>query len=54
MAKKGRIEIRTELQEFLSHWERQTDGTIALLRALPTDQYDFRPEKGGRSIGELA
>ena len=54
LRKKGRIEMRTELQEFLRHWERETDGTLALLRALPTDQYDFRPDTGGRSIGELA
>lgn len=46
--------MQTELQEFSRHWERETDGTLALLRALPTDQYDFRPDTGGRSIGELA
>jgi len=38
----------------LSQWERETDGTLALLRALPSDQYDFRPDAGGRSLGELA
>jgi uncharacterized damage-inducible protein DinB len=27
---------------------------IALLRALPSDRYDFRPDAGGRSLGELA
>jgi uncharacterized damage-inducible protein DinB len=54
LRKKGGIEMRTEMQEFLRHWERETDGTLALLRALPTDQYDFRPDTGGRSIGELA
>src|SRR6266498_2883316 len=43
-----------ELQEFLQQWERETEGTIALLRALPVDRYDFRPDAGGRSIGELA
>src|SRR5260221_1464792 len=56
--KKGRIamqtELQTELQEFLRHWERETDGMLDLLRALPADQYDFRPDTGGRSIGELA
>src|SRR5258706_724311 len=52
--KKGRIAMQTELQEFLRHWERETDGMLDLLRALPADQYDFRPDTGGRSIGELA
>jgi uncharacterized damage-inducible protein DinB len=54
LRKKGKIEMQTELQEFLTHWERETDGTLTLLRALPADQYDFRPDTGGRSIGELA
>jgi uncharacterized damage-inducible protein DinB len=46
--------MQTGLQEFLTHWERETEGTLALLPALPTDQYDFRADTGGRSIGELA
>jgi uncharacterized damage-inducible protein DinB len=46
--------MRTELQEFSRQWEHETEGTIALLRALPSDQYDFRPDTGGRSLGELA
>lgn len=46
--------MRNELQEFLSQWEKETDGTLALLRALPIHQYDFRPDAGGRSLGELA
>jgi uncharacterized damage-inducible protein DinB len=48
------MNMRNELQEFLAEWERETDGTIALMRALPPDQYDFRPDAGGRSVGELA
>jgi uncharacterized damage-inducible protein DinB len=44
----------TKLQDFSSYWERETDGTLALMRALPSGQYDFRPDAGGRSIGELA
>src|SRR5882724_7287257 len=44
----------TNLQEFSKYWERETNGTLALLRALPEDQYDFRPDPDGRSIGELA
>jgi len=46
--------MTTELQEFSKQWEMETDGTIALMRSLPADQYDFRPDAGGRSIGELA
>lgn len=46
--------MRNELLEFLAEWERETDGTLALMRALPADRYDYRPDAGGRSIGELA
>src|SRR6266851_3908319 len=46
--------MMTELQEFSRQWERETNGTLALLRALPLSQYDYRPDAGGRSIGELA
>jgi uncharacterized damage-inducible protein DinB len=48
------MNMRNELQEFLAEWELQADGTLALIRALPHDQYDFRPDAAGRSIGELA
>lgn len=46
--------MRTELQEFSRHWERETAGTLALMRVLPPDQYDLRPDPKGRSLGELA
>lgn len=46
--------MMSELQQFFKQWERETEGTLALLRALPPDQYDFRPDGGGRSLGELA
>src|SRR5258707_9177959 len=46
--------MRTEPEEFSTQWERITEGTLELLRALPSDQYDFRPDPEGRSIGELA
>jgi uncharacterized damage-inducible protein DinB len=46
--------MMTELQEFSRQWERETDGTLALMGALPSKQYDFRPDAGGRSLGELA
>jgi hypothetical protein len=38
--------MHTELEEFSRCWEHQTEGTIALMRALPLDQYDFRPDAG--------
>jgi uncharacterized damage-inducible protein DinB len=43
-----------EIQRFTEAWEAATKGTLALFRALPPDQYDFRPDAGGRSLGELA
>src|SRR5688572_22171164 len=46
--------MSTSLQEFSRQWQIETRGTLALMRALPLDGYDFRPDPGGRSIGELA
>lgn len=43
-----------ELQSFLSVWDREAAKTASLLRSLPANQYDFRPDPGGRSLGELA
>ncbi|PYQ51423.1 MAG: hypothetical protein DMF78_13405 [Acidobacteria bacterium] len=43
-----------ELQTFLTLWEYEAGKTAGLLRALPSGQYDFRPDAGGRSLGELA
>jgi uncharacterized damage-inducible protein DinB len=43
-----------ELERFLSTWEREAKSTLKLLAALPPSQYDFRPDAGGRSLGELA
>jgi uncharacterized damage-inducible protein DinB len=43
-----------ELDMFLSAWDREAESTLKLLRALPAAQYDFRPDAGGRSLGELA
>jgi uncharacterized damage-inducible protein DinB len=43
-----------ELEMFLNAWEREAESTSKLLRALPPAQYDFRPDPGGRSLGELA
>jgi uncharacterized damage-inducible protein DinB len=35
-------------------WDAEAAKTADLMRALPEDQYDFRPDAGGRSIGEMA
>jgi uncharacterized damage-inducible protein DinB len=43
-----------ELELFLVSWEREAARTKKLLEALPQAQYDFRPDAGGRSLGELA
>jgi uncharacterized damage-inducible protein DinB len=45
---------KNELEEFLDTWDREAENTLKLLRALPASQYDFRPDAGGRSLGELA
>ena len=39
---------------FIEAWEMESPRTLALLRALPAGQYDFRPDREGRSLGELA
>src|SRR6185436_1213172 len=43
-----------ELEQFIQEWDREAEGTLKLLRALPASQYDFRPDASGRSLGELA
>jgi uncharacterized damage-inducible protein DinB len=43
-----------ELERFLATWDREAQNTLKLMRALPSSQYDFRPDHGGRSLGELA
>ena len=45
---------RTELEAFRTVWETEAENTIRLFETLPKDQYDFRPDPKGRSIGELA
>lgn len=45
---------RNEIDTFRAVWNSEAQSTIRLLEALPTDQYDFRPDPKGRSIGELA
>jgi len=43
-----------ELETFLDMWDREAENTLKLLNVLPATQYDFRPDAGGRSLGELA
>jgi uncharacterized damage-inducible protein DinB len=43
-----------ELDRFMQSWDREAQSTVKLLRALPADRYDFKPDPGGRSLGELA
>ena len=44
----------SEMDTFRSLWSSEADRTLRVLKALPPDQYDFRPDPKGRSIGELA
>jgi hypothetical protein len=43
-----------ELERFLSSWNHEAHNTVKLLQVLPSTLYDFRPDPGGRSLGELA
>ena len=44
----------TELDRFRSLWNAESEKAVAVMRALPEDQYDFGPDPSGRSLGELA
>ena len=41
-------------ETFLRVWDVEAEKTVRVLSALPRDKYDFRPDPGGRSLGELA
>jgi uncharacterized damage-inducible protein DinB len=43
-----------EIERFLGVWEMEYGITARLLRTVPPDRYDFRPDPEGRSMGELA
>ena len=43
-----------ELDRFRAVWDMEAKLTTQLLESLPTNQYDFRPDPGGRSLGEMA
>ena len=46
--------MKNELDHFFDTWDWEARGTANVLRAIPSDQYDFRPDPGSRSMGELA
>jgi len=43
-----------ELETFLTTWSVEAKKTADLMRSLPPTQYEYRPEKDWRSIGEMA
>ncbi len=43
-----------EFEAFLKGWDVSAEKIVQVLKALPRDKYDFRPDPGGRSIGEMA
>lgn len=45
---------RRELEVFRATWDREARNAVLVLETLPQDQYDFRPDPKGRSIGEMA
>ncbi|HEX3233630.1 MAG TPA: DinB family protein [Gemmatimonadales bacterium] len=43
-----------ELERFRQVWDMEAGLTTKVLEALPTTQYDYRPDPKGRSLGEMA
>lgn len=43
-----------ELDRFRKVWDMEAQLTTKLLESLPANQYDFRPDRDGRSLGEMA
>src|SRR4051794_11395834 len=43
-----------ELDRFRQVWDMEAQLTTKLLESLPADKYDYRPDRGGRSLGEMA
>ena len=46
--------MTNEIERFRKVWDMEGQLTMRLLQALPVDQYDFRPDPQGRSLGEMA
>ncbi|MCZ6760299.1 MAG: DinB family protein [Gemmatimonadetes bacterium] len=42
------------MKALISVWEEEHQKTMNVLKFLPSDMYDFRPDPEGRSLGELA
>jgi uncharacterized damage-inducible protein DinB len=42
------------VEQFIRVWDWEAKNTVQLLKALPAAKYDFKPDPGGRSLGELA
>jgi uncharacterized damage-inducible protein DinB len=43
-----------EMFTFFSQWDIEAKKTARLMRVLPADKYDFQPDPGGRTMGQLA
>jgi uncharacterized damage-inducible protein DinB len=43
-----------EVDGFIKVWDAEAEKTLSVIRSLPSDKYDFRPDPKGRSIGEMA
>jgi uncharacterized damage-inducible protein DinB len=43
-----------EFARFLQVWDDEAALTVRVIAAIPADKYDFRPDPGGRSLGEMA
>ena len=46
--------MKDEFQRFLQVWDDEAVLTVKVMKSIPSDQYDFRPDPGGRSLGEMA
>ncbi len=46
--------MTNEVDRFIEIWDREAAKTVKLLEVLPREQYDFRPDAEGRSLGEMA
>ena len=42
------------MNALISVWEEEHRKTMSVLKSLPSDEYEFRPDPQGRSLGELA
>jgi uncharacterized damage-inducible protein DinB len=44
----------TEIDRFRKVLDEEAAMTVRVMESIPPDKYEFRPDPGGRSIGELA